>query len=270
MRRFLPRLVLLWAMLLAARSPSAAFELLRIGDTCGNSRNLFWRLATVDVDALRLSGDYQFLANEARQRWNAAVSAFRFDSGSGQFCSLDDAVTSLGFSSTDCAGGGLGDALAVTRLRWDDRSGELLDADTIFNVNADLLSDGDIFRQVTMHELGHVMGLDHSDACGDSGVGTLMKSFLSPSASRITSPSADDIAGANAIYARSNPTAIPGTPIPGGPPPDGSNSCAIQPSASRWSAAVLGLPLALLALLRSWRGAGAMGRARASGPKASA
>jgi hypothetical protein len=227
-----------WILVLAA--PSTAFELLRVGGTCGNSQKLFWRLAMVDVDAQRLAPDYQGLVGEARQRWNAAVSGFRFNVGSGDFCSLDDAVTSLGFSSSDCGGSELGDALAVTRLRWDDRSGELLDADTVFNVDADLLTDRDIFRQVTMHELGHVMGLDHSDACGDSGVGTLMKSFLSPSAPRITEPTADDIAGANQIYSR----------VGGSPPPDGANSCAIQPSAAPGSAAILGLPLALLVFSR--------------------
>jgi hypothetical protein len=233
-------LLLVCAVLLTAPAPSAGFELLRVGSTCGNSRNLFWRLATVDVDARRLSAEYQALANEARQRWNQAVSGFRFESGAGDFCSLDDAVTSLGFLDSDCGGGNLGDALAVTRLRWDDRSGELLDADTVFNVNAGLLLNQDIFRQVAMHELGHVMGLDHSDACGQSGVGTLMQSFLSTSAPRITRPTDDDIAGANAIY----------DPIQAGPPPEGSNSCAIQPSIAGPSALLLGIPLLLFVLAR--------------------
>jgi hypothetical protein len=231
--------VLVCAVLLPAAAPSPAFELLRVGSTCGNSRNLFWRLAEVDVDARRLAAEYQLLANEARQRWNEAVSGFRFESGTGEFCSVDDAVTSLGFLGSDCGGGGLGDALAVTRLRWDDRTGELLDADTVFNVDAGLLTNRDIFRQVAMHELGHVMGLDHSDACGESGDGTLMKSLLQPSAPRIARPTNDDIAGANAIY----------EPGEQGPPPDGTNSCAIRPGASGGSVLFLGLPL-LLTLAR--------------------
>jgi hypothetical protein len=110
----------------------------------------------------------------------------------------------------------------------------------VFNVNAGLLLNQDIFRQVAMHELGHVMGLDHSDACGQSGVGTLMQSFLSTSAPRITRPTDDDIAGANAIY----------DPIQAGPPPEGSNSCAIQPSIAGPSALLLGIPLLLFVLAR--------------------
>lgn len=240
MRRHRVRWLVVGAFVLATTSSSSAFELLRVGSTCGNSRHLFWRLATVDVDASRFRQDYQVLANEARLRWNAAVSGFRFGTDTGDFCRLDDAVTSLGFSSTDCGGGGLGDALAVTRLRWDDRTGELLDADTVFNSNSGLLENADIFRQVTMHELGHVMGLDHSDACGQSGVGTLMRSFLSASAPRITHPTADDIAGANEIY----------EPVNGSPPPDGANSCAIHPAASPWSGWVLAVPLAIFAFLK--------------------
>ena len=234
------RWLVVGAFVLATTSSSSAFELLRVGSTCGNSRNLFWGQARVDVDASRFASQYQALANEARLRWNEAVTGFDFGTGGGEFCRLDDAVTSLGFSSSDCGGGGLGDALAVTRLRWDDRTGELLDADTVFNVNSGLLGTQDIFRQVTMHELGHVMGLDHSDACGQSGVGTLMQSFLSASAPRITRPTNDDVAGANAIY----------EPMNGSPPPDGANSCAIDPTPSPWSGFVLAVPLAIFALFR--------------------
>jgi hypothetical protein len=231
--------VLLVIILISLASPGAAFELLRVGNTCDRgSRNLFWRLARVDVDESQFTLSYRQLADEARLEWNGAIRGFQFGTGQGEFCNIDDAQTALGFSATDCRGAGLGDALALTRLRWDDRSGELLDADIVFNVNADLLSNGPIFRQVAMHELGHVMGLDHSDACGSSGAGTLMRSFLSPSAPRITSPTADDIAGANAIY--------PGTP--GGPPPEGANACVIAPSTSSWSA----LPIVLPALIVFW------------------
>lgn len=181
-------------------TPCIGFELLRLGTTCGASHNLYWQFARVGVDETLLSEDYRRQAQEAIDSWNEAVSEFRFDRGSGGFCDIDDSITSLGFGLEGCSGESLGDALTMTRLRWDERTGEILDADIVFNPNASLLEDREIFRQVVMHELGHVIGLDHSDACDNSGDGTLMQSFLSPSAPRIRRPTADDIAGVQAIY----------------------------------------------------------------------
>lgn len=53
------------------------------------------------------------------------------------------------------------------------------------------------FRRVAVHELGHFLGLGHEDSDG-------VEAIMAPYVGNIETPTADDIAGANAIYPASN------------------------------------------------------------------
>ncbi len=230
--------VLSLALWLAA-APAAAFELLRVNnDPCARGdRHLFWPDARARVNLSTLPERWRGLADQAMQRWNLSLGRFRFDVGGGSACRRDG-VTSLEVDPSPCGLANFGDALAITRSIWD-RNGALVDADVAFKADTFILQDDAAFLQVAMHELGHVLGLDHSDACGATGAGTLMRSRLV--GPRLEAPQADEVAGGDFIYPRSGGG--------DGTVPEGANSCAI--GAPRGGAAPwLG---AGAALLLAWR-----------------
>lgn len=222
----------------AAASASPAYELLRVrNNPCARGdQHLYWNDATVAVSTSLLPAPLRAIADEARARWNLSLRRFRFGTGSGSPCTRDGVAT-LAVAVTPCGLPAFGDALAITRSVWRD-DGSLVDADVTFNAASFIVNDSAAFLEVAMHELGHVVGLDHSDACGADGSGTLMEARLTPP--RLEAPQADDVAGAEAIY--------PGGGGGGGELPPGANSCAIDPMprAGAW-------PLVALAILWAMR-----------------
>lgn len=106
-----------------------------------------------------------------------------------------------------------GVALAVTLLSFDDRSGEVLDADVVLNgkyhlakvsvdapaaslaaaADADAVYD---IGRIVAHEMGHALGLsdEHENA------GALMYPYVPRSRVLATSPGADDLAGLAQLY----------------------------------------------------------------------
>ncbi|MDB5219521.1 MAG: hypothetical protein JWO86_7448 [Myxococcaceae bacterium] len=161
-----------------------------------------------------------------------------------------------------------GNALAVTILSFDDRTGEVLDADIVLNgkYQLGLVAKGtthptaitdpggetyDIGR-VLAHEMGHALAL--SDEPAD--VSALMYPYVSRAVSLATAPSDDDVAGLNALYTSVDPARVSATTSP----VSSAAGCAVvaaprSPRAPATLYVAAGLAIAALALARGARAA---------------
>ncbi len=166
----------------------------------------------VDIDGTSPSGgtwDAEFI--DATNLWNDVVPGFRFETSDqhsnpcagfffpdGTIPFPEDYRQGVGFSPTDCGLSWGGGTLAITYIFTDGITGGAIDADIIFNSNIawDVYS-GPIqneyvdFRRVAAHELGHFAGLNH---VVDG------QALMHPWALSAEKPTADDIAGLNALY----------------------------------------------------------------------
>jgi hypothetical protein len=110
-------------------------------------------------------------------------------------------IVKTNLTQTDWDNSGAGSALAVTLVSTATLTGEILDADIIFNpaenfsLDATTPSDKYDFESVLTHEVGHFLGLDHSAILSATmfprvGTGVSLPRVLS----------VDDVAGVSSIY----------------------------------------------------------------------
>ena len=159
---------------------------------------------------------------------------------------------SVGFQDSDWPFGTPGHTLALTLVSYDTRNGELLDADIHINsaYHAFSTEDGavtnDLLSTLT-HELGHVLGFDHSDVPGAA-----MAGMARPGETSGRVLAADDRAAVCDVY---GPRSDPSCKVAPTPEPE----CKPQPTHGGCQLTVPGPPLVdgllmtALLLLQPWR-----------------
>ena len=193
-----------------------SFAWVQTQDKAGNG--YFWQGGqAVIVPQLRGFNDLQTLNNNravttALEEWNLAEARFSFRSLLTSAavippsCARLDGVNVVVWRTTLCGERWGSGTLAVAHT-WTSSEGAILDSDIILNKHyvwglhpgpadfwQDLIGEKD-FHRVVLHELGHVLGLDHPDEHGQE-----FRAIMNAQYSSISSLQPDDLAGIQGIY----------------------------------------------------------------------
>lgn len=163
---------------------------------------------------------------DAASRWQSPDTTFRFHVQSPAVTATpcdNDGNHTIAFRSTVCPsngsgpGPGFGSSLAVTYFIVNPATGAFVDADTVFdskrtwvtypgplqtNAAGTVVYD---FHRVAIHELGHILGLDHPDDAGQT-----VAAIMNRRVSDLDTPQPDDLAGVRAIYPATLVTSVQG------------------------------------------------------------
>lgn len=191
--------VILAAGLAASLAPATAYEL--SGSKWRGAKTDFY-VSLVGTAPSGVTWQDSFLA--ALADWeNDTVFDFTIIEEDIDPC-LEDGLNSVEFTDDVCGTAYGGSTLAVTLRRYIPTllgEADLFEADVVINNSVDYdIYDGPLFpfgnsaidfRRVAIHELGHVLGLEHESR---------ERAIMAPSVGDIDRPTEDDLAGVNALY----------------------------------------------------------------------
>ncbi len=204
------------ALLLTA-SPASAFLVQSTQSGNGPVVQVSWagdeipyRIDAVGSDDLGAARTAQILRESFAVWEDVEGSRLRFrDEGSstGLEASRRDRRNLLIFDETGDvldapAGSGI---IAVTRMNSDVRTGNILDADIVFNGRdfrfaSEPTAGRILLRDVAVHEIGHFIGLDHTPLSGTPERRPTMNPFYFGDGGEAATLAADDITGIRALY----------------------------------------------------------------------
>ncbi len=198
-------------------------------------------------------------AAEVLAFWNTVVpNFFTMDTTEADPCDWHNGVNTVTFAPDHC-GESFGDVVAITRKSYRQQAGHffLAEADVVLNANfcwnayagplrpceatLGLFPTIDIQR-VLLHELGHVLGLEHPDEAGQTVV-AIMNSHLS----EVDTLTQDDRDGAVFLYSQPSLTA----PAQASSGSGGGGGCTLRPGMD--ADPTLAALLLLLVVGRTWQ-----------------
>ena len=206
------------ALLVAASAPAARPYTYQHTSysTAQNPTRVRWNTSTINIvlstslqsppSNIKAGSDVEGAARRALRRWSEACGInFNVTVGAEQLA-VDDNVNVITVSPLNGAFVGTGTRTGKARVEFDPTTGFISEADMAINPTQPFSTDGTSetydLESTFVHEIGHMLGLEHSGVVGATMQPRQVVNFLDLKQTSPRTLSDDDIAGIRSLYGR--------------------------------------------------------------------